>query len=158
MEIDWDSIVGEKFVTNIGLVTSNGKLGQNIIESKEFGISICAENQAVMSSVSGGYSGKNFDKIKALEELGFKFFKAKKINALLVENAAANFECKLVQEIELGDHLMLIGEAINSTAKEEILPLVLSAGKYRKLNEPVPKRTDEERANIKNTVLKHARK
>lgn len=52
----------------------------------------------MLSSVAGGSSGKNTDKIGALKELGFKFFKAKKIDVLMVEDAAMNAECRLVKE------------------------------------------------------------
>lgn len=184
MDLDYGSKEASKFVTNVGLITSNGKHGNNIMavewthhisyspgliaihisedcatyenikESKEFGINICSTGQGVMSSVSGNYSGKSFDKIKALEELGFSFYKAKKINALMVENASMNAECKLVKEIELGDHLMLVGEAIETKTTESI-PLALHNGRYWVLDKTLPKRTDEERTKIRNTVEKH---
>ncbi|MDO8538240.1 MAG: flavin reductase, partial [archaeon] len=127
------------------------------METKEFGVSIASIEQAVLSSVSGNYSARNFDKIKALEELGFKFFKAKKINALLVENASMNAECKLVNEIALGDHVMLVGEILELYSSDE-KPIALGMGKYWELEKNLPRKTEEEITRIRNIVEKHRKK
>ena len=128
MDLPWGDERTKKFVTNVGLITSNGPYGYdimaaewthhvsyspgliaacinrkdatnaNIAKSKEFGVSLCASNQNVLSSIAGGSSGKNVNKIEALKELGFKFFKAKKINVLMAEGAAMNAECRLYKK------------------------------------------------------------
>src|SRR3989338_2700836 len=109
MDLAWGSDEAKKFVTNIGLITSNGPHGQNIMtaewthhisyspgliainvhsydatydnimKSKEFGVNLCGIDQSVASSVAGGSSGKEVDKIKILQDLGIEFYKAKKI-------------------------------------------------------------------------------
>ena len=142
MNLPWGDSTSNQFVTNVGLITSNGPYDHNIMsaewthhisyapgliavcinpndashanieKTKEFGINLCAANQATLSSVAGGYSGKKYDKIKALKELGFKFFKAKKIDVLMVEDAAMNAECKLIKKMKLGDHTSFIGEVV----------------------------------------------
>lgn len=38
---------------------------ENIIESKEFGVNIAAEDQNVLCSVAGKYTGRHVDKIKS---------------------------------------------------------------------------------------------
>ena len=78
-----------KFATTIGLITSNGQYGPNIMAcecthhpsydpgliavsldltkatvenirtSKEFGVNLCASDQSVLSSVAEGFSGKD---------------------------------------------------------------------------------------------------
>ena len=147
------------FLTNVGLITSNGPFGhnvmacewthqisydpplivlairdykttyKNIIESKEFGINIAADDQTVFSAVSGNRSGKDVDKIKMLEELGFAFVKAKHINTLMVKGASANIECKLVETIDIGDHPLLVGEIV-SFRESGKSPLVYHQSKY----------------------------
>ena len=102
MDLPWGDSRSNQFVTNVGLITSNGPYGNdimaaewthhvsykpgliavcinpkdathaNIEKTKEFGVSLCASDQNVLSSISGGYSGKNYDKIEALKEIGFK--------------------------------------------------------------------------------------
>ena len=107
----------KKFVTNVGLITSSGPHGDNIMsaewthqasyspgiiiisignkkatlenikKTKEFGVSLAAVDQIVIASVAGKTSGREFDKIKALKEIGCSFYKANKIKALMVDGA-----------------------------------------------------------------------
>ena len=108
MDLPWGDERTTTFITNVGLVASAGQKGDNVMacewahqisyspeliavflsadhttnenirKTKEFGISLCAADQSVLSSVAGGYSGKDYDKIAALKELGFEFYKGKK--------------------------------------------------------------------------------
>ncbi|MBI4163221.1 MAG: flavin reductase family protein [Candidatus Aenigmarchaeota archaeon] len=171
MNIEWGSEGARKFATNVGLTTSNGPHGHNIMatewthqlsyepgliavclrpehattanirKTKVFGANICADNQNVVSSVSGNNSGKEVDKIKMLEGLGVQFYKGKKIDVLMVKDTAANFECKVVKEIELGDHIMFVGEVVHISVTDKE-PIVLSQGKYWKLTDSIPKQKD----------------
>lgn len=188
MDIPWGSEPAKKFVTNVGLITSNGPHGdnimsaewthqvsyqpglilislktseatyENIIKTKEFGINLSAHDQNVIASVAGGSSGKNVDKIEALKELGFRFFKAKKIKVLMVEGASLNVECKLANKIEVGDHVAFVGEAVElhpANAKE---PLVYHGQKYWKFGDNIPRPPEAEMGRIKAIVEKHAKK
>ena len=107
MDLPWGDEKTNKFITNVGIVTSTGPFGDNVMacewthhfsyrpglvgvsigarhathkninETKEFGVNLASTEQNVLSSVAGSSSGADFDKIKALEELGFEFYKAK---------------------------------------------------------------------------------
>ena len=185
MDLPWGDEKTVQFITNVGLVTSKGPYGNNIMAaewthhvsyspgfvavcigknkatlenikaSKEFGVSICATDQNVMASVAGGSSGKDTDKVGTLKELGFKFYKAKKINALMVEGAVLNLECKIFKEVELGDHVMLVGEVVEASLNKNKEPLAYHKGKYWKIGENIPKPADEELKKIKNVVEKN---
>ena len=110
MDLPWGDPRSNKFATSIGLITSNGPHGHNIMAcewthhlsyspgliavslgptkptvenirmSKEFGISLCATNQTILASVAGGYSGRQFDKISALKESGFQFYQGDSVS------------------------------------------------------------------------------
>ncbi|MBI4154239.1 flavin reductase family protein [Candidatus Woesearchaeota archaeon] len=168
MDIQWGSEGSKKFITNVGLITSNGPYGNNVMaaewthhvsyspgmimvnvgfdkateanikKTKEFGVSIAAANQNVAASVAGGSSGKEIDKIKILKELGIEFYKAKKIDALMIKGAALNVECKLVKMEKLGDHMMFVGEAVDVHAGEEE-PVAYHGGKYYRIGEMIQK-------------------
>ena len=183
MDIPWGD-ERMQAVTGVGLITSNGKHGhnimaaewthhvsyspglmavhigphkataQNIIETKEFGISIASEKQNVIASIAGGKTGKEYSKIGALKELGFEFYKAKKIGVLMVANSASSIECKLVKKIELGDHIMFVGEALAITGTAE-KPIIYHHGKYWKTGEQAIKPSTEELDRIRNVVEKH---
>ena len=186
MNIPWASAGAFKFVTNVGLITSDGPHGPNIMsaewthqvsynpgliavclgpnkatteniqKAKKFGVNIAAVDQNVIASVSGGSTGKEVNKISALKELGFTFYTGKN-GLLLVEGAALNAECKLFQEIPLGDHSMFVGEVteLNITKKE---PLAYHQGKYWKLTETIPKPSDKERERMMKIVEKYRKK
>ena len=177
----------KKFVTNVGLITSNGPNGQNIMacewthhisyepgliaicldpdhattenikKTKEFAVNIAALGQNILSSVAGSNCGREVDKIAALKELGFTFYTGKKTKVLLVDNAALSIECKLVKSIPLGDHIMFIGEAL-ATKMGEKEPLALHAGKYWKLETSIAKPEQKELDRISAIVKKHSKK
>ena len=185
MDLPWGDERAIKFITNVGLVTSTGAFGdnimacewthhisyspgliavcigkekattKNIMDTKEFGVSLCAIDQSVMASISGGYTGKGYDKISALRELGFKFYKAKNIKALMVKDAAINVECKLVKEVPLGDHIMFIGEVLTATNNPKKEPLAYHKGRYWIMDKNVEKPSEKQQEKIKNIVEKY---
>ena len=187
MDLPWGDERTKKFVTNVGLITSNGPYGydimaaewthhvsyspgmiavcinpksatnRNISRAKEFGVSLCAFDQNVLSSVAGGSSGKNVNKIEALKELGFKFFRAKKINVLMAEGAAMNVECRLHKKIRLGDHITFVGEVVELYPAGSKEPLVYHGQKYFKLGESMQRPGQNETDGIKSVVEKHKR-
>ena len=169
------------FITNVGLVTTNGPYGYNIMacewthhisyspglvaiclqsecatlanirESKEFGISIAAKEQSILSSVVGNNSAKTVDKIKVAKALGFTFTKAKKIDVYMVSQSALHIECKVFKEIGLGDHVMVVGEVI-AAEKEGSEPLALHAGRYCSVTFDLKKADDKKRKEIEEVI------
>ena len=184
MDISWGSDEAFKFVTNVGLITTNGPIGPNIMsaewthhisynpgiiavclghkkssvenirKSKEFGVNLSSVEQSIMVSVSGGSTGKDTNKITALKELGFNFYDAKKINTPMVKDASLNLECKLIKEIEIGDHITFIGQVVESSVTKKE-PLVYHKGKYWYLNKTIEKPTNKERKKIIEIMEKH---
>src|SRR3954453_19880101 len=184
MDLPWGDPRSNKFATTIGLITSDGpnkqnimacewthhlsyrpgliavSLGpnkatvENIMTTKEFGVNLCATNQTILSSVAGGYSGRYFDKINALKELGFQFYKGNKINVLMVKESSLNVECKLFQQITFGDHVMLIGEVVDATFNPEKPSLIYYNGRYSSLS-PIEKLEQEKREKVKDIMEKY---
>ena len=185
MDLPWGDEKSVQFITNVGLITTNGPNGQNIMacewthhvsyspgliavcigkgkaidkniqKTKEFGVSLTSTEQSELASVSGSTSGKDIDKIKALEELGFNFYKAKKINTMMVKEAVLNAECKLIKEIDLGDHIMFVGEVIEASINKEKTPLALHKGQYGQVEFNIPKPTQEEREKMTKIIEKY---
>jgi flavin reductase (DIM6/NTAB) family NADH-FMN oxidoreductase RutF len=96
-----------------------------------------------------------YNKVDALKEIGFEFYKAKKIQAIMIKGASVNIECKLIKEIVLGDHTTFIGEVVEASNNPEKAPLAYHAGKYFVMNTTVSKPSDEERERIRKIVEKH---
>jgi flavin reductase (DIM6/NTAB) family NADH-FMN oxidoreductase RutF len=185
MDLPWNDEISNNFITNVGLITSNGPFGanvmscewthhvsyrpgliavcirsgdathDNIIQTKEFGVNLCSVDQSILSSVAGGYTGIRYNKINALKELGFKFYKAKRIEVVMIEGASVNIECKLIKEITLGDHTTFVGEVVEASNNPEKEPLAYYEGKYFIINTNIVKPSGEERERIRKIVEKY---
>lgn len=163
------------FVTNVGLITSNGPHGHNIMSaewtyqlsysptllgvsiglkkathdniaaSKYFGVSIASTAQNALSSLAGGGSGKEFDKIAFLKSLGFEFTKAETFDLLMPAGAVMQAECKLTDTQITGDHALFIGEVVALKHDPAAVPIVYHLGKYWNLGQELPKPSPEQR-------------
>jgi len=159
----WGDSRSIKFVTNVGLITSRGKFGDNVMacefthhinykpgviviginpkdathdnisKTKEFGVNLAAYDQGTLASLAGGTSARKIDKITYLKKLGYKFFKARKIKTLMVKDAVMHAECKLIKKIKLTDHTMFVGRVESAYIKRDADPLIYHKGKYLKL-------------------------
>lgn len=186
MDLHWGSPETDKFIGIVGLITTDGPLGpniascewtrlisyspaiiaintapndattENIRQTKEFAAGIATTEQASLVNVAGGNTGKEINKIEALKELGYKFKNASAIKAPFVEGTALNLECKVIQELILGDHIMFIGEVV-AAEKGEGEPLAYHQRLFYKLGKNLPKPTDQERERIKSIVAKYTR-
>lgn len=175
------------FVTNVGLITTNGPYGYNImacewthqishdpalialairnykatylniLETKEFGVNIASSTHNVLSSISGDNTGKKTDKIEALKELGFEFYKAETIDVYMVKGACMNAECKLVKHVDIGDHPLLIGEIVSIKA-EDTEPLLYHKSKYWHIGDRIEKPEQSVLDTISSVVEKHTKK
>lgn len=185
MDLPWGDEKSQQFITNVGIITSDGPFGPNVMAcewthhisykpgliaicigpgkathanihtSKEFGVSIASTEQSVLSSIAGGNTGKDVYKVKILEELGFKFYRAKQIKALMVQDAVLNMECKLVQETPLGDHVMFVGEVIEASVNPARTPLAYHKGKYGEVVQNISKPSQEEHDRIAAIIAKY---
>jgi flavin reductase (DIM6/NTAB) family NADH-FMN oxidoreductase RutF len=115
-------------------VRGDDATAENINQSKEFGVNLAAEDQNILCSLGGRYTGKELDKISLFKELGIIFYKAKSIKTLMIRGAAMNAECKLVKQEGLGDHIMFV-EVTEISADENIKPLVYHNGRYWRLDD-----------------------
>lgn len=82
-----------------------------IRHSREFVIAFPSEVQADHAKLFGTKSGRTVDK---LAMSGAAVEPARLIDGRLMSDAVANFECKLVNEIESGDHIIFVGEVLCS--------------------------------------------
>ena len=84
----------------------------------EFVVAFPAEGQADETMLYGTRSGRDCDKLALADA---KTQPAAKIDCVLLAEAAANFECKLVSEHLTGDHVIFVGEVVCSHVNEKPL-------------------------------------
>lgn len=80
-----------------------------IRNAREFVVSFPSSAMASEALLYGTKSGRDLDKLAAS---GAKTQPAGAIDSVLLTDAVANFECKLVSELETGDHVLFVGEVV----------------------------------------------
>ena len=187
MDLKYGNPARHPFVTNVGLITSNGPHGHNVMaaewtyqisydpgliaisvgpskathdnieETKYFGVNIATEDQNAVASIAGGMTGKKVDKISALKDMGFTFSQGEHFDLLLVDDSALMMECKMIEQVTRGDHTVFIGEVVSIKHDETKKPLLYHDGKYWGVGRELPKPADEERKNMEAFVKKHTK-
>jgi 3-hydroxy-9,10-secoandrosta-1,3,5(10)-triene-9,17-dione monooxygenase reductase component len=94
----------------------------SVMEStKTFGVNFLAEDQR---NLSNHFASKLEDKFADVDwfhgELGMP----------LLKNALAQLECRVVQAVEAGDHILFIGEVESAMVDDEKQPLLYFNGRY----------------------------
>ena len=79
--------------------------------SKCFTIVYPSSDMAKAALFYGEHSGRDTDKLKTFPS---KTDPARKIDSVLLTDAVANFECKLIKQIPTGDHITFLGEIVAS--------------------------------------------
>jgi flavin reductase (DIM6/NTAB) family NADH-FMN oxidoreductase RutF len=144
-----------QFTTGVSLVTTRGRGGDNVMaaewtfhvsynpflisvhirpgkathtaieESQEFGVNLVSEDQVNAMSLAGHFSGHEVDKFSS--DL-FDTYPAEKIGAPMIRGALLNAECRVVQQIPMGDHTAFVGEVIAFSVDGSKGPVILHKG------------------------------
>lgn len=86
-----------------------------IRESKEFVLAV--PNKAMEKDLK--FFGSNHgDKVDKFKKTGINTSDAKVVKSPLLADATINFECKMIQEVETGDHYLYVGEVVASHVNE----------------------------------------
>ena len=88
-----------------------------IKETKEFVMAFPSEEIKDEAFFCGTHSGRNTDKFK---ETGLKAIAAKRVKPPLIDKCLANFECKVVNIVETGDHTIFVGEVVAAHVYEKV--------------------------------------
>lgn len=152
------------FATTVGLITTGGKWGQNVMaaewtmhvsyepmlvaisihdsptlwnikETGAFGVNIASDDQSALVNIAGGYSGTEIAKLSIPGT--FKTYKGS-MNVPMIRGCALCCECKVVSVQDVGDHVLVIGEALSAAFDEKKFPLIYTRGNYRRLGGKLP--------------------
>lgn len=146
------------FTTTCALITVNGPRGPNVMAAEwtfnvsydpfliavhvdkanvthdeilaagEFGVNLLSEGQGAAMRFAGHFSKADTDKLSS--EV-FETYPAKRIQAPMIRGSLLNAECRLVQQIALGDHTAFIGEVVEYSVDPVARPLILHHGSHR---------------------------
>lgn len=99
-----------------------------ILESGEFVVNVPTFNLANQVLFCGRRSGKEHDKFR---ETSLKAMRAKKVNAPAIAECVGHLECRLVKTLELGDHMLVIGEIIKAYATDGYFDQIYDITKFQ---------------------------
>jgi flavin reductase (DIM6/NTAB) family NADH-FMN oxidoreductase RutF len=83
---------------------------------KELVLHFPSEEQADAAWICGTKSGRNEDKVK---ESGLKLVPSRNVKVPTVEGATVAFECRVVDQMETGDHTVFVGEVVGISGSPE---------------------------------------
>ncbi|MCX6770282.1 MAG: flavin reductase family protein [Candidatus Micrarchaeota archaeon] len=176
MDLGWGNQKAGKFMTTVGLITSDGPNGKNIMSAEwtyyvswspalitvHIGKAMGGAGKATLENIRTtkefGVNIAAEDQIAVLEEMGAEFYNAKSIKPLMLKGAALNAECRLKEIVELGDHSMAIGEVLEIESHEDQKPLFYSLGKYYRVGEQIHKPEQAVLDKIKARTDEHKKK
>lgn len=105
--LGWTMIVSsEPAMMAISVYEGHYSIGA-IRHSRCFTIAFPSSDMSEAALFFGKHSGRDTDKFAAFE---CATSKASEIDSVLLDDAVANFECKLVWEKQAGDHIVFVGE------------------------------------------------
>jgi len=93
-------------------------------KSKVFVVNILSEGQERISRTFATSGIEKFDGIG---------YQKSELGCVILDDAVGHLECRIVNEVDAGDHTIYVGE-VQSAAAEDVAPLLFFRGGYRKLN------------------------
>jgi flavin reductase (DIM6/NTAB) family NADH-FMN oxidoreductase RutF len=128
--LGWTMIVsGEPPMMAIGVYKGHYSI-KCIRHSKCWTLVYPSSDMAEAALFFGSHSGRKTDKFA---EFPCKTASAKKIDSILLTDAVANFECRLVKQIPTGDHITFIGQVVCSHVNTKRKKRLYSLGTGHKL-------------------------
>ncbi|MCI2426008.1 flavin reductase family protein [Candidatus Acetothermia bacterium] len=107
------SFIPPMVAISIGKTRYSHKL---ISEGKEFVFAYPGEDMEKEVLYCGTHSGQDVNKFK---ELGLIAIPAKRVRPPLIDRCIVNMECKVVGQLDTGDHTIFVGEIVASYISDE---------------------------------------
>src|SRR4030043_1336565 len=105
---------GKPLLVGIGIAPS--RYSYELIEkSKAYVVNVVDEKLVEAVRICGEKSGRDLDKFELAKLTAAP---AAKIAAPIIEESPLSVECKVVQEVEVGDHVWFIGEVVATHCRE----------------------------------------
>jgi len=102
--------------TLVGIGIAPSRFSYRLIQkSGAYVVNVVDEKLVEAVKVCGDNSGRNVEKFELTKLTAFP---ASKVNAPLIGESPVNIECKVVQTIEVGDHVWFIGEVLATHIRE----------------------------------------
>ena len=104
---------------------------ETIRQSKCFTICYPNSQMAEAALFFGSHSGRDCDKFAEFKKC--RTSRAKVIDSVLLDDAVANFECKLFSETKAGDHIIFLGQVVASYTNPRFKKRLYTIGSGHKM-------------------------
>jgi len=111
MAISWWMFVSNHPAQVAVCTSKKGYTGEIITETGEFGLNIVDDSLKDEAFLCGTCSGRTENKA---EKFNIELIEAKEISAKLIKAHKVAMECKLVDILELSDHIIYVGEVVDA--------------------------------------------
>ncbi len=102
----------------VGISVAPSRYSHGLIaETREFAINIPTRDIVKQTLYCGRVSGRNVDKFKQSKLTPIP---ARKIKPPLIKECIAHLECRVTQQLTIGDHTLFIGEVVAASADKGI--------------------------------------
>jgi flavin reductase (DIM6/NTAB) family NADH-FMN oxidoreductase RutF len=102
----------------IGISIGKNRYSHGVISrTKEFAVSVPPSSLLEKVKGCGTLSGRKGDKFR---EVGLTPLPSRRLKAPVVREGIAHLECKVVKEVEVGDHTLFVGEVVEAYADERL--------------------------------------
>jgi flavin reductase (DIM6/NTAB) family NADH-FMN oxidoreductase RutF len=105
---------GKPTLVGVGIAPSRFSYGL-IQKSRAYVVNVVDEKLIEAVTICGENSGRDVNKFELTKLTAVP---ASKVSAPLIEESPLNIECKVVQAIDVGDHVWFIGEVLAVHARE----------------------------------------
>ena len=130
MAVSWWNYASNHPATITVCLSQKGFSGECILKEGYFGLNLPTEEIKDAAFMCGTCSGRDTDKAS---KFGLPMVDAEGFNQKMIDKCALWMSCKVVNNIEIGDHRMYIAEVENIVGQEGALP-VFAFGGYSKLS------------------------
>lgn len=118
MTASWAGIVSKTPPTMAVSLNKGRKTYENILQTQEFVVNMVPASLAVEADYCGIRSGHHEDKLTGS---GLSLAPAEMVKVPLLAESPLNVECRFVQEVELGDYRLVMGEILQIHAVESAI-------------------------------------
>lgn len=116
MTASWAGIVSKTPPTMAVSMHKGRKTYELLKQGGDFVVNMVPASLAVEADYCGLRSGRDEDKLAAA---GLRTTPARLVRSPMIEQCPLNVECRFVQEVELGDYRLVLGEIVEIHAIEE---------------------------------------
>jgi len=128
MVAEWTFVVSRNpFLVSVHLSPKDAT-HDAITEKGEFGVSLVGEDDVAAMGFAGHFTHHETDKLSS--EL-FETYHAKKIDVPMIKGCPVNLECRLVQQVSMGDHTAFVGEVVEIAIDPAKRPIAYRHGAYQ---------------------------